>query len=109
MHFGFQAELSRPGGNTRLPYMMIVTRIIKAMGVDSLGKAEAQIKHASHEGPAMSESIRSQVTYTSAANLREVCPPDMTSLQAQIYLIQKEGVKSFNLVLKQVEYDVPRV
>ncbi|MCD7465489.1 hypothetical protein HAX54_001416, partial [Datura stramonium] len=28
---------------------------------------------------------------------------DMTSLQAQIYLIQKEGVKSFNLVLKQVE------
>ncbi|MCD9558479.1 hypothetical protein HAX54_015866 [Datura stramonium] len=28
---------------------------------------------------------------------------DMTSLQVQIYLIQKEGVKFFNLVLKQVD------
>ncbi|MCD9646537.1 hypothetical protein HAX54_036456 [Datura stramonium] len=34
---------------------------------------------------------------------------DMTSLQAQISLIQKEGVKSFNLVLKQVDSIAARV
>ncbi|MCE3216579.1 hypothetical protein HAX54_006955, partial [Datura stramonium] len=34
---------------------------------------------------------------------------DMTSLQAQISLIQKEGVKSFNLVLKQVDSVSSRV
>ncbi|MCD9639387.1 hypothetical protein HAX54_023828 [Datura stramonium] len=145
-----------PGGNTNLSYGIIMTRIIKAMGVDvssfpvkeisyayndrafySIGyvldegvwvkKAsyKPKVKPVSAEGPS---SVRLDDAQGAVLNsllfeaqeikhslgvvvgdlhkcteLLRKLSTDMTSLQAQLSLIQREGVKSFNLVLKQVD------
>ncbi|MCE3049987.1 hypothetical protein HAX54_046245 [Datura stramonium] len=84
-----------------------------------------KIEHASPEGPSSVKIDESQgaVLHSLLSEAQEIkqslgavvgdlhkctellrkLSTDMTSLQAQIYLIQKEGVKSFNLVLKKVE------
>ncbi|MCD9638769.1 hypothetical protein HAX54_022920, partial [Datura stramonium] len=146
-----------PGGNTSLPYGMIVTRIIKAIGVDvssfpvkeifstysdrvfssmsyvldeaiwvKKANYKPKIIHASPKGPSNVKIDESQgvVLNSLLSEAQEIkqslgtvvsdlhkcivllgkLSADMTSLQAQISLIQKKGVKSFNLVLKQVDF-----
>ncbi|MCE0480548.1 hypothetical protein HAX54_037489 [Datura stramonium] len=154
---GFMLESCHdPDDNTSLPYGMIVTWIIKTMGVDVSSfpvkgisstyndrafysmsyvlhegvwvkktSYKPKVKLASAEGPSsvrfddaqgavlnslLSEAQEIKKSLDAVVGDLHKCTEllgklstDMTSLQAQLSLIQREGVKPFNLFLMQVD------